>query len=330
MKVWTGAAVVSASALLLVCPARPAVADDGSTAVVTRMGLDSVAEVSHNARWVKGSERLSAATIREVILDRETGAKTPDASGEPRWFIRDNPTLRLNRDPSDEIYAYPDTATYLINVATGTRKRIDTDSRGTPLKPSWSGLDHYDTEYDSFYDSPQLLISAASVSRDGRKAAFCTNYETPRKPLLYVKDLKTGHLTRTRVLCGVAWDETTQFRRAPEMSDDGRVVHVNGDQFRVPTGGDTTHWLADTLYFTGSGKVRKVNGWGSMTRDGGTVFMRVGVRPPDTDDRTGGRVGAYNVRTRRITPLPGTTRSTAMTRSRSWPPTRPAVEAGSS
>jgi hypothetical protein len=46
------------------------VADDGSTVVVTRMGLDSVTEVSHDARWVKGSERLSAATIREVILDR--------------------------------------------------------------------------------------------------------------------------------------------------------------------------------------------------------------------------------------------------------------------
>lgn len=43
-----------------------------------------------------------------------------------------------------------------------------------------------------------------------------------------------------------------------------------------------------------------------MTRDGGTVFLRVGVRPPKTDDLTGGRVGAYSVRTARVVPLPGT------------------------
>ena len=50
----------------------------------------------------------------------------------------------------------------------------------------------YDDEYDNFY-----VHSAAADQRgvrltNGRKAAFCANYESPKKPLLYVKDLRTG------------------------------------------------------------------------------------------------------------------------------------------
>ena len=128
---------------------------------------------------------------------------------------------------------------------------------------------------------------------------------SPKKPLLYVKDLRTGKLTRTSVACGASYEETTRLTRAPQMSEDGRVVHVNGSTFNVPRDMPTSHWLADTLYFTGSGKVRTVNGFGSMTRDGRTILMRVGVRPEGTKDLTGGRVGAYNVRTKKVTTLPG-------------------------
>ena len=90
------------------------------------------------------------------------------------------------------------------------------------------------------------------------------------------------------------------------MSEDGRVVHVNGNTFNVPRDMPTSHWLGDTLYFTGSRKVRSVNGFGSMTRDGGTILMRVGVRPEGTADTTGGRVGPTTSATRAISALPGT------------------------
>ena len=121
-----------------------------------------------------------------------------------------------------------------------------------------------------------------------------------------MKDLRTGRLTKTSVVCGASYEETTRLTRAPQMSDDGRVVHVNGSTFNVPRDMATSHWLADTLYFTATGKVRTVNGFGSMTRDGRTILMRVGVRPEGTADTAGGRVGAYNIRTRAITALPGT------------------------
>lgn len=79
-------------------------------------------------------------------------------------------------------------------------------------------------------------------------------------------------------------------------------MHVNGDV--VGDGAPNLRWTADTLYFTGTGKVRKVSGWGSMTRDGGTVFMRLGV-PKSATATSRIRVGAYNVKTRKVTKLPG-------------------------
>jgi hypothetical protein len=299
MRIPIAVAAVTTTALMVAGAAFPAMGVDTSPPTVRPISLWTIDEVSHTGRWVAGQ---SATSDGVSILDRATGAVIPEPSSGPNWFVRDNPVLRLNRDYVAE---YPNAAVYLKNVATGARKRIDTDSRGVPLKPSWAVNTKYDDEYDSYYSTPQLLISTTSISKDGRRAAFCANYVAPRKPLLYVKDLRTGKLTRTSVVCGASYEETTRLTRAPEMSEDGRVVHVNGSTFNVPRDMTTNHWLADTLYFTTSGKVRTVSGWGSMTRDGRTLLMRVGVRPEGTADRTGGRVGAYNVRTKKVTTLPG-------------------------
>ncbi len=92
------------------------------------------------------------------------------------------------------------------------------------------------------------------------------------------------------------------FTATPEISADGRVVHVNGDL--VGDGAPYFRWTADTLYFTATGKVRNVSGWGSLTRNGGTVFMRLGV-PKRAIARSSIRVGAYNVKTRKVTKLSG-------------------------
>jgi hypothetical protein len=289
--------------LCLLCAAPGSLAD-GGTPVVGRIDLNSVYQVSHDGRWLRGVRN----GVGEVVLDRQSGAVTAlGDDGNANWLVRDNPRFRLSRT-GWQIHAR-DASVYIIDVATGARTRIDADSRGRPLVPSWSGVEfEFSTEWNDFDDSPQLLITSASVSKSGRKAAFCANYDVPAKPFLYVKDLVTGRLTRTKVVCGAVRDETDYLRgdRGPEISDDGRVVHVNGDEFRQPTGGPTTGWLSDTLYFTASGKSRTITGWGSMTRDGRIVLMRVGVHRPGAADRTGGRVGAYNVSTRRIVRLPGT------------------------
>jgi hypothetical protein len=300
MRIFRTIAVLSTTTLLVAGAALPASAADPSPPGVSPISLWTIDEVSHTGRWVAGQ----GTTVDGVaILDRRTGAVTPEPADGPRWFVRDNPVLRLNRDYVAE---YPNAAVFLKNVATGVRKRIDTNSKGVPLTPTWAVNPQYDDEFDPYYSTPQLLISTESVSRNGRKAAFCANYESPKKPLLYVKDLRTGLLTRTSVLCGVSYEETARLTRAPQMSEDGRVVHVNGNTYNVPRDMPTSHWMGDTLYFTGPGKVRAINGFGSMTRDGGTILMRVGVRPEGTADTTGGRVGAYNIRTRAIRALPGT------------------------
>jgi hypothetical protein len=299
MRIARAIALVITTSVVAAGAALPAAAADSSPPGVSPIKLWTIDEVSHTGRWVAGQ----GTTVDGVaIIDRKTGSVTGEPADGPRWFIRDNPVLRLNRD---HVAEYPNAAVFLKNVATGVRKRIDTDSKGAPLKPTWAVKPGYDDQYDSYYATPQLLISAESVSRNGRRAAFCANYQAPKKPILYVKDLRTGRLTRTGIRCGVSYEETTRLIRAPQMSEDGRVVHVNGNTYNVPRDMPTSHWLGDTLYFTGSGKVRAINGFGSMTRDGGTILMRVGVRPEGSADTTGGRVGAYNIRTAKIRVLPG-------------------------
>ncbi len=121
----------------------------------------------------------------------------------------------------------------------------------------------------------------------------------------------TGKLKRTSLLCDVhrvaadmgPGDEFQgEFMGSAQISDDGRVVHVNGDRREDAKG---TYWAGDSLYFVKTGEVRHVKGWGSMTRDGGTILLRVGVRSLGAKDRTGGKVGAYNVKTGKVTKLAG-------------------------
>lgn len=282
----TGAVGAAPSAASVVAP---------PSLVVSPVG-PGVPPVSFDGRWLGGYE---------TMLDRTTGVATRVVTGEQAFlgFVRDNPALRLIWD------AYPQGGRYLVDVSTAAAKRIDTDSAGAPLVPSWTGTNCQ--EGCEFCERPRLNLSPDSVSRDGRKVAFCSNYVSPTSPVLYVKDLVTGKLKRTSLKCDVhrvqadmgPGDEFQgEFMGGAQISDDGRVVHVNGDRLEAAKG---TFWAGDSLYFVKTGKVRHINGWGSMTRDGGTLFLRIGVRALGAKDRTGGRVGAYDIATKKVVRLPG-------------------------
>jgi hypothetical protein len=149
-----------------------------------------------------------------------------------------------------------------------------------------------------------VRISKDSVSRDGTKVAFCANYTDPKVPSLYVKDLSAGKLKKTKLRCPIITGVESTGTRPPQISDDGRVVHVQGDlDLRSAKG---LAWTADQLYFTSSARVRKVPGWGSMTRDGQTIFVRRGVPAAGKPvPRSAIKVGAYAVATGRTEALSG-------------------------
>lgn len=261
------------------------------------IGLIGVAEISHDGRWLLGG---SATSDGAIILDRDTGAvrgvESSDVDpSEFRGFVRDNPDLELT------VKADPDwRGAFLTNSATGRRQRIDTSSQGVPLTSKWrSSCD----DECSDTDKPGVHLTTESISRNGRKVAFCANLDTPRKPTLYIKDLTTGRLTRTKLVCGLLWGEIDHVI-PPQISDNGRVVHVTGTRTQG-SGYAITAWRGDRLYFTPTGKTRALKGSGSMTRDGGTVFMTTGTRRANAPDRTMGRVGAYNVKSRKTVRLPG-------------------------
>jgi hypothetical protein len=272
-------------------------------------------EISHDGRYLWPNDDSYQ------VVDRLTGGRSavPACNGDHCWsagFVRDNPSLVLTfeygprPDPSENGDGEPANVSPLLGVfltdtSTGARLRIDSDSSGAPLVPAWRNEGSCGNEWcDNFYDYPQVFIGTQSVSRNGRKVAFCTNYAQPKVPLLFVKDLSSGRLTRTGLRCPVmdAMGGESTVTATPEISADGRVVHVNGDL--VGDGAPYFRWTADTLYFTRTGGVRTVSGWGSMTRNGVTMFMRLGV-PKSATARSRIRVGAYSVKTRKVLKLSG-------------------------
>ncbi len=295
----TRAVATAVMIVAILTPAGVARGDDASGAITDLPWLSEVREVSFDGRWMAGSG-TGPDWAEWAVVDRSTGEQIQEGA-DGSWFVRDNPALRVNGHWEKE---YPAPIT-LWNVATGSTTRIDTDSQGVALWPKWPVAAEHSDDGDNLFSTPHVLISEASISRDGRMAAFCANYEEARTASLYVKDLRTGKLTRTRVVCGATWGEYGPFMtRPPEMSADGRVVHVNGSTYDVPPDTATQrYWDADTLYFTKTGRIRTVDGWGSMTRDGSTIFMLIRARPRGTPDRTKGRVGAYDVRTGRTRKL---------------------------
>lgn len=211
----------------------------------------------------------------------------------------DRGTPVLHPDGTEVPYGY---AVMLENRATGTRIRVDTDASGAPLTPGWNGREWDEPDAKS---NPTIVAADRSVTRDGSVVAFCANYDTPSQFTLYVKNLATGALAKRAEACGVGGPDPGGWGwmvEAPEISADGQVIHLRGSRYAEDA---PYYYYADTLVFPRSGTSRKINGQGSMTRDGKSLFMRIGVHEYGTKDRTGGKVGVYNIATRRTATLPG-------------------------
>jgi hypothetical protein len=259
-------------------------------------GLFHITEVSHTGQWLAGNPD-ALTSWPPVILDRATGATTSLPEGDAHrivGFVRDNPDLRLEVD--SVVTGYVFSALWLHNLASGARVRVDTDSAGNPLFARWMGT-------GGTYE-PTIAVSPKSVSRDGTYVAMCIDDALVGRPWMKVKNLVTGELKPTGVACGVGSSGSVLL---PEISHNGRVVHVNGDVDDTADEGDPMgeYYLPDRLVFPlGAVKVRTVKGWGSMTRDGGTLFMLRSTRAPGAK-KPSGKVGAYNIKTKKTKALPG-------------------------
>ena len=307
MKMRTAASAAATAAGLLLGMAQPALADPAVAPGVTPTGMRIVHEVSSTGRLVVGNAKSGPMEV----LDLSTMTRTPASYSS---FVIDNPDLTVRNEsgwiqPTDSAIAgvYRAGPVWLDNTATGSRQRVDTDTAGNALVPSWPATCD---EECAAADNPTIRVDTDSVSRDGRIVAFCANYTSPTSFDLYVKDLTTGQLLKRQGLCAAGGPTEIRteedFRvRAPQVSEDGRVVHVrgaaHGDGFADLAGA----FYRDSLLFLRTGKVLTINGQGSMTRDGKQLFMRIGTRPYQKVDRTGGKVGIYNVATKKTVRLPG-------------------------
>ena len=275
---------------------KPPAASTPAPVVVQPTGLFGIYEASHDGQWLFGVPD-NASYLTPVVLDRASGTATGQVGGEAfriTGFVRDNPNLRLEVDST--VPGYEFAALWLHDLASGARLRVDTDSTGLPLFPSWTG--------PQGTTQPRIAVSPKSVSRDGAYVAMCVD-DAKRIPRLSVKNLVSGELKATAVRCGVG---ASGIVRLPEISADGSVVHVNGSVDDVATTAHPypSYVRADRLVFPlgKKVKVRKVQGWGSMTRNGRTLFMVRGTRAPGAR-RLAGLVGAYDIRAGWTRTMPG-------------------------
>ena len=278
-------------------PSAASAATPPGPVVVQPTGMFGLFEVSDTGQWLFGIPDTADYTT-PVVVDRATGAAAGQLGVEAfriTGFVRDNPNLRLEVDST--VPGIEFSALWLHDLGTGARLRVDTDSAGMPLFPVWTG--------PQGTTQPRIAVSPKSVSRDGVYVAMCLDDVATRIPRLSVKNLVTGELKATGARCGVG---ASGIVRLPEMSFDGSVVHLNGsvDDIATEKKPYPAYLRADRLVFPLGRKVtvRRVQGWGSMTRDGRTLFMIRGTRAPGAR-RPAGLVGAYSVRTGRTKALPG-------------------------
>ena len=305
-------------------PEPPAATESPAAVAITATGMRSVDAVSTDARWLVGTqprEEGSASPKPLVRMDRDTVEQAvlcdwadPQLGycslAEQGGMIEESPNLLLELVDDNAVRGwFPDGGVYLVDTGTGRRTRIDVDSSGAPLQPAWTAKS-CGGQCD-YHQAPRIEISTDAVSGDGRIAAFCANYEAPKAPMLYVKDLATGELTRTTVRCGVVRfgpeDDDDEFNdegmSTPQVSADGAVVHVSGDE---STGGEygRVGWARDTVYFPATGEARTVPGSGSMTRDGRTMFLRSGAQPEAAESKVTVEYLGYDLASTVVTPLP--------------------------
>ena len=291
---------------------------------VTPTDMAWVDAISTDARWLVGTEPRESGTSAPnplVRMDRRTGQQTvlcdwadPDLGycslAEQGGMVPESPNLLLELIDDNAIRGwFPSGGVFLTDSSTDVRTRIDVDASGTPLMPAWSAQP-CGGQCD-YHQVPRLHISTASISADGAMAAFCANYDAPRQPLLYVKDLRAGTLTRTAVRCGIdrfgPEDDDDEFNdeamSTPRISADGSLVHVSGDRSTIPEHG-VVGWQPDTLYSPSTGQARTVPGSGSMTRDGSTLFLRAGTQVDADASAVEVRYVAFDVATGTQSPLP--------------------------
>ena len=299
-------------------PSTPAVL------AITPTGMAWVDSISTDARWLVGSEPrdAGASTPKPLVReDRQTGEQTvlcdwadPELGycslAEQGGMIPERPQLLLELIDDNAVRGwFPSGGVFLVDTAAGTRTRIDVDSEGSPLAPAWEP-EPCGGQCD-YHQVPRLHITTDAVSGDGRVAAFCANYDVPREPVLYVKDLVSGELTRTDVRCGVTRfgpeNDDDEFNDEgmsyPTVSADGAVVHVSGDQ---STGGEYgfVGWKADTLYFNATGESRTVPGSGAMTRDGRILYLRSGDQAEVPEAQVDVAYASYDVASGSVSSLP--------------------------
>ncbi|MGV1003446.1 MAG: hypothetical protein ACOYEV_01515 [Candidatus Nanopelagicales bacterium] len=276
--------LIAALALVLTAGLSPAQAAGGYYLV----GMRNVATISADGRYVMGEGQVAdMATL--------TG-KTVSGNG----FVIDNPLLVVQQD---EVTAQGQ-PTWLYHTDSGQRVRIDVDVNGNPLTPAWTPAQQCSNCTPA--ERPGIVASSEGVTKAGNLVAFCANYDSPTVFNLFIKDLVSGTLSKRPQTCGAGgpWPGVSGWAVSPpQISETGKVIHLRG-ALNAGAGAEEYYYYPDTLVFPVTGTTRIVRGQGSMTRNGKTLFMRVGTHPVGKGD-TKGKVGAYNIKTGKIKKLSG-------------------------
>ena len=147
---------------------------------------------------------------------------------------------------------------------------------------------------------PHRCSSARSrLARNGRKVAFCTNYEQPKVPVLYVKDLSNGRLTPHRGGCPVIDSMVGEHVHQDSRDLGGWPCRARQRGPLVGNGAARPAVDRGQAVLHRNGQDPQGQRLGQHDPQRGHHFLRLGVPKRATPSSTI-RVGAYNVNTRKV------------------------------
>ncbi len=274
MRLLASVTAVAVTGLLSMAPAASASEEparalaDPVTVSVDPTGLEAVVAVSRTGRFVVGSRDFYGSrwalwnvkrNKRIKLLPRRT-AGTPSLSDDGRYLAYTLPVGDWGRRK-----------VMVFDRKTERTRNVTRKTTGALLRPSWrSRCTAASCEEDQkLVDAPQL--AGGQISGNGRWVAFCANFGKPARIDLYLKNLRTGRLTRFKRACRPEIENgDKELVQPPSVSVNARTILVQG---RFESSEGDLAWAPGRALLERS-RLVEVGGVGnSMTRDGRLVSI---------------------------------------------------------
>lgn len=164
-------------------------------------GMESITDMSADGRLMLGRmDDTGPMVVRDIVAGRTLATLPTSSARHYQSMSADGRRISYSRVLRRGGCAYM--RPWVLDRRTGKSKLAAADSRGRAVLPTWkqaTGCASYSLTEAAF--GMDLVGGPGQMSPDGRYVAFCANLKVRARMDLYVKDLRTGKLSRRNGLC---------------------------------------------------------------------------------------------------------------------------------